>query len=237
MKSVPQTPQLDVERRPRRIASIQRVGLAAAGVAIALLATGQALAAPVPLHADTRGCRPATPGQSNNKHWPNPPGMSINTRANYTTVLQTNCGAITASLTAAKAPQTVNSFVFLAGQQYFDHTRCHRLTTDGIFVLQCGDPTGTGSGGPGYKFPDENLAGATYPAGTVAMANAGPNTNGSQFFLVYKDSQLPPNYTPFGKITGGTDVLQNIAAGGTKDGSGDGAPKTDIVLQTVSTHT
>ena len=74
-------------------------------------------------------------------------------------------------------------------------------------MLQCGDPTGTGSGGPGYQFQDENLTGATYPAGTVAMANAGPNTNGSQFFIVYKDTQLPPNYTPFGKITGGLDVL------------------------------
>jgi peptidyl-prolyl cis-trans isomerase B (cyclophilin B) len=235
VKSVPQTPQPDVDRRPRG-ATLRRIGLAAAGVAIALLATGRALAAPVPLHANTPGCLPAAPGQSNGKQWPNPPGMSINTHGNYTAVLQTNCGTITATLNAAKAPVTVNSFVFLAGQQYFDRTRCHRLTTEGIFVLQCGDPTGSGSGGPGYKFQDENLAGATYPAGTVAMANAGPNTNGSQFFLVYKDSQLPPNYTPFARITGGTDVLQNIAAGGTRDGSGDGAPKSDIVLQTVTTH-
>ena len=240
MKSVPQTPQPDVDRRPRRIpgrrTTIRRVGLAAAGVAIALLATGRAFAAPAPLHTNAPGCLPAAAGQSNGKQWPAPPGMFINTKAAYTAVLQTNCGTITATLNAAKAPVTVNSFVFLASQQYFDRTHCHRLTTQGIFVLQCGDPTGTGAGGPGYKFPDENLAGATYPAGTVAMANAGPNTNGSQFFLVYKDSQLPPNYTPFGHLTGGTDVLQNIAAGGVKDGSGDGAPATDIVLQSVTTH-
>ena len=86
-------------------------------------------------------------------------------------------------------------------------------------MLQCGDPTGTGTGGPGYQFQDENLTatavtGGTYPAGTVAMANSGPDTNGSQFFLVYKDSQLPPSYTPFGTITGGLDVLQKIAAAG-----------------------
>ena len=178
-----------------------------------------------------------TPGDahSNGKQWPAPPPMTIDPHAAYDATLQTNCGAVTVTLDAARAPQTVNSFAFLSGEQFFDHTHCHRLTTEGIFVLQCGDPTGTGTGGPGYKFTDENLAGATYPAGTVAMANAGPNTNGSQFFLVYSDSQLPPNYTPFGRINGGMDVLQNIAAGGTKDGSGDGAPATDIVLDSVTT--
>ena len=95
-----------------------------------------------------------------------------------------------------------------------------------IYVLQCGDPTGTGSGGPGYRFNDENLAGATYPAGTVAMANAGPNTNGSQFFFTWKDTKLPPDYTPFGMVIGGMDVLQKIAAAGedSQNGPGDGYP-------------
>ena len=178
-----------------------------------------------------------TPGDGvpNGKQWPAEPAMTIDPNAGYTATLQTNCGTITATLDAAAAPHTVNSFAFLAGEQYFDNTRCHRVTTEGIFVLQCGDPTATGTGGPGYQFGDENLAGATYPAGTLAMANSGPNTNGSQFFLVYSDSRLPPNYTPFGKITSGMDVLQNIAAGGTKDGSGDGAPATDIVLGSVTT--
>jgi peptidyl-prolyl cis-trans isomerase B (cyclophilin B) len=174
-----------------------------------------------------------TPSKSG-KQWPAEPAMSIDTKANYTMSLDMTGGKVTIALDAAKAPHTVNSFNFLAGQQYFDGTKCHRLTTEGIYVLQCGDPTGTGSGGPGYQFADENLTGATYPAGTVAMANAGPGTNGSQFFLVYKDTQLPPNYTPFGKITGGLDVVQKIAAGGVQGGTGDGAPATPVTLNKVT---
>ena len=106
----------------------------------------------------------------------------------------------------------------------------------GIFVLQCGDPTGTTGGGPGYQFADENLTGATYPAGTLAMANAGAGTNGSQFFLVYKDTQLPPNYTPFGMITEGLNVIEKVAAKG-DDGSnsaGGGKPKLAISLKKVT---
>ncbi|MFD7731748.1 peptidylprolyl isomerase [Kitasatospora phosalacinea] len=162
------------------------------------------------------------------KQWAAEPAMSIDTAAQYTATMDTSAGKVTFSLDAAKAPHTVNSFVFLAGQQFWDGTKCHRLTTEGIYVLQCGDPTGTGSGGPGYSFADENLTGATYPAGTVAMANSGANTNGSQFFLVYKDTQLPPSYTPFGKITGGLDVLQKIADAGVQGGGGDGAPATPV---------
>uniref|UniRef100_UPI0005BADD8F peptidylprolyl isomerase n=1 Tax=Nocardia thailandica TaxID=257275 RepID=UPI0005BADD8F len=146
----------------------------------------------------------------------------------------TTCGTIDLALDAAAAPRTVNSFAFLAGEGYFDHTRCHRLTTEGIYVLQCGDPTASGRGGPGYRFPDENLAGATYPAGTVAMANAGPGTNGSQFFLVYRDSRLPPNYTPFGRVTAGLDVLTGVAAAGVAGGGGDGTPAADVVLNRVT---
>jgi peptidyl-prolyl cis-trans isomerase B (cyclophilin B) len=115
-------------------------------------------------------------------------------------------------------------------------THCHRLTIQGIFVLQCGDPTGTGSGGPGYNFNDENLAGATHPAGTVAMANAGPNTKGSQFFITWKDTVLSPAYTPFGKVTSGLAVLQKIAAGGDDDqnGPGDGYPKLYVGIRHVT---
>jgi peptidyl-prolyl cis-trans isomerase B (cyclophilin B) len=134
--------------------------------------------------------------------------------------------------------QTVNSFVFLAQQDYFNHTHCHRLTTSGLYVLQCGDPTGTGTGGPGYTFPDEYLndpaiAGGTYPAGTVAMANSGPNPNGSQFFLVYQASQLSAAYTPFGTITSGLDILQHIAADGVSGGGTDGAPKDMVYINSV----
>ncbi|MFD9127001.1 peptidylprolyl isomerase [Kitasatospora sp. NPDC059571] len=194
-----------------------------------------AAATPTATAAPVKGCNAPAAGQPNGKQFKAEPAMSIDTKANYTMSLDTSCGKVTISLDAAKAPHTVNSFVYLAGQQYFDHTKCHRLTTEGIYVLQCGDPTGTGSGGPGYQFADENLSGATYPAGTVAMANAGAGTNGSQFFLVYKDTQLPPNYTPFGKITGGLDVLQNIAGGGVQGGTGDGAPNANVVLNSVTT--
>jgi peptidyl-prolyl cis-trans isomerase B (cyclophilin B) len=131
----------------------------------------------------------------------------------------------------------VNSFVSLAAQSYFSGTHCHRLTTSGIFVLQCGDPTGTGQGGPGYKFDDENLAGASYTAGTVAMANSGPNSNGSQFFLVYKNStSLPASYTPFGTIVSGLNILQNVAKAGSdnSNGPGDGHPKEKVEINSVT---
>ncbi|GAB2631799.1 peptidylprolyl isomerase [Nocardia goodfellowii] len=206
--------------------------LFAAGAALAVLGLGGIVAMPEAAAA-APDCTPDA-GQPNGKQWPAEPGMTIDPGANYTATLNTSCGAVTIALDAAKAPRTVNSFVFLANEAYFDHTRCHRLTTQGIFVLQCGDPTATGTGGPGYQVPDENLAGATYAAGTVAMANAGPNTNGSQFFLVTQDSQLPPNYTPFGKITAGMEKLTAVANGGTKDGTGDGAPAADMVIDSVA---
>jgi peptidyl-prolyl cis-trans isomerase B (cyclophilin B) len=140
--------------------------------------------------------------------------------------LHTTQGVIVVQALTAQAPGTAFSFRFLAQRGYFNQTHCHRLTTQGIFVLQCGDPTGTGSGGHGYRFHDENLTGATYPAGTVAMANAGPNTNGSQFFFVWKNTTLAPDYTPFGKVIAGMNVLQKIAAAGddSQNGPGDGYP-------------
>ena len=155
-------------------------------------------------------------------------------KATYQATIKTNRGNIVISLLNSKAPCTVNSFVYLASKSYFSNTQCHRLTTSGIFVLQCGDPTGTGSGGPGYKFNDENLAGATYPQATVAMANAGPNTNGSQFFLVYKNTTLAPSYTPFGTIVSGLGVIQKVAAAGTDNGTGDGHPREKVVIESVT---
>lgn len=148
-------------------------------------------------------------------------------------VLKTNRGEIDLKLDGTKAPCAVGSFSFLAAQHYFDGTSCHRLTTSGIFVLQCGDPTATGSGGPGYVFGDENLKGATYPRGTVALANGGPGTNGSQFFLVYKDTKLDPNYTPIGTITAGLPVIEQVAAGGSEPAN-DGKPKTSITIQSFT---
>ena len=150
-----------------------------------------------------------------------------------TATVTTSVGKIVFEL-SAKTPCTENSFAFLASKKYFDSTPCHRLlNAPGFAALQCGDPSGTGLGGPGYKFADENLTGATYPRGTVAMANSGPGTNGSQFFFVFKDSKFAPNYTPFGRVTSGLDVLDAIAAAGTSDGSSDGKPKTRVTINRV----
>lgn len=150
--------------------------------------------------------------------------------------IETSVGDIEATLDADSVPCTVNSFTSLASQGYFDGTTCHRLTTSGIFVLQCGDPAGTGMGGPGYSFPDELDGDETYGPGTLAMANAGPDTNGSQFFIVYDDSPLPPAYTVFGSVSAeGLAVVQGVAADGSDDSfaSGDGAPKTKVELEFV----
>ena len=165
------------------------------------------------------------------------PPATADTTAVYQATIHTNRGDIVINLRNSKAPCTVNSFVYLAAKKFFSNTNCHRLTTSGIFVLQCGDPTGTGSGGPGYKFKDENLTGAKYSAGTVAMANSGPNTNGSQFFLVYQNSlSLPASYTPFGTIVSGLNIIQNVAKAGSdnSNGAGDGHPKEKVEIASVT---
>jgi peptidyl-prolyl cis-trans isomerase B (cyclophilin B) len=148
----------------------------------------------------------------------------------------TNCGDIVVALDPA-APATVASEVFLAQQGFYDATQCHRLTTQGIYVLQCGDPAGDGTGGPGYTVPDENLPAdgeANYPAGTVAMANAGPGTAGSQFFIVYQDTTLPGDYTIWGTVTSGLDIVQEIASVGVADGSFDGSPRQPLVIESAT---
>lgn len=176
------------------------------------------------------------------------PPATPDTKAHYTATIATNRGNIVVKLANSGAPCTVNSFVSLAAQKYFSNTPCHRLTTAGIFVLQCGDPTGTGTGGPGYSFYTENLkslksvkvSGTTeglYPAGVVAMANSGsPDSNGSQFFFVYKNTDLPPSYTPFGTITSGLTIIQQIAKAGStnSNGAGDGAPKEKVQIIRVT---
>ena len=128
---------------------------------------------------------------------------------------------------------TVNNFVSLALQGWFDDTDCHRLTSIVIFVHQFGDPTGTSSGGPGYTIPDEVDGSETYPAGTIAMAKTPmPNSGGSQFFLVYDETPLPPDYTVFGTIDEqGLESLREAAADGTVDGAPDGTPKTTVTLE------
>jgi peptidyl-prolyl cis-trans isomerase B (cyclophilin B) len=121
----------------------------------------------------------------------------------------------------------------LARGGFFGNSLCHRLTTQGLYVLQCGDPTATGAGGPNFSYRDENLPANTannYPAGTVAMANSGPSTNGSQFFLVFADTTLGPNYTIWGTITQGLDIVKYIAKLGVKGGGADGRPAQSIAI-------
>ena len=162
-------------------------------------------------------------------------GITESNKASIT--FTTNQGEIVIETTPALAPLTVNAIAALAQKNYFDNTICHRLTTEGIFVLQCGDPTGTGTGGPGFNIPDENLPEAVennYPVGTVAMANSGqPGTSGSQFFLVYQDTSLGPDYTIWGSITSGLDILQTIASAGVVDGGADGAPLTGVTIEST----
>jgi peptidyl-prolyl cis-trans isomerase B (cyclophilin B) len=188
------------------------------------------------------------------------PPTAPNYKAAYTASINTNLGPIDINLLNSKATCTVNSFVHLATAGYFNASQCHRVTNaNGLYVLQCGDPyakastkltcsqaaNSPGTGGPGYEFASENLptgassAGTvTYKAGTVAMANSGSSdTNGSQFFLVYKDSTLGPDYTPFGTITSGLDILQKVANAGTSctySGPGDGAPKEKVIINSVT---
>lgn len=174
-------------------------------------------------------CGPALPARPNDVSFDAPgdvePASSL--------TLTTTCGDIVIALDE-RAPETVRSATFLAEQGFYNATACHRLTTDGIYVLQCGDPAGDGTGGPGYVLPDENLPAqgeANYPAGTVAMANAGPGTSGSQFFLVYQDTTLPPAYTILGTVTQGLDIVQEIASVGTEDGATDGRPRQPMVIE------
>jgi peptidyl-prolyl cis-trans isomerase B (cyclophilin B) len=172
----------------------------------------------------------------------NPPPATPDVSGMVSVTMKTTIGSLDATLDADKAPCTVNSFVSLAKQGFFDKTPCHRLTTaaTGIFVLQCGDPSGTGTGGPGYTIPDELSGKETYGPGTLAMANTGqPDSGGSQFFIVYKKTPLPAQYTVFGTISpAGVKAVQKVAAQGTDNayGQGDGHPKVPVTLQQVTAN-
>ena len=155
-----------------------------------------------------------------------PSGENVPATGTVSATITIDGSPITVTMDRAKAPCTVNNFESLAKQGFYDDTRCHRMLDSGGFVLQCGDPSGSGSGGPGYSFADELTGSETYTAGTVAMANAGPDTNGSQFFLVWEDSQLPPSYTVFGTIDAPSrDVVAQIAGEGQDGSYGDGTGK------------
>ena len=210
-------------------------------------ATGASSAAPVPGGTDTvepdqtgpsdGACEYTTTGSAARPVQP-PTTSDIASSGTVSYVMRLTEGDVTLKLDRAKAPCTVHSFESLVAQKYFDSTRCHRLVDSGIFVLQCGDPTAKGTGGPGYTFPDETDGTETYAKGTVAMANSGPNTNGSQFFLVYDDSDLPPSYTVFGTFDEPSrQVVAAIASQG-QDGSsgasGGGTPLSPAKITSVT---
>ncbi|QZN84277.1 peptidylprolyl isomerase [Cellulomonas sp. C5510] len=211
------------------------------GVAAALLVTGgddaPAQADPAPTAAaSTPAARTGNGGEV--------PDASLAEDRTWTGTITTDQGDVGIELDGRAAPQAVASFVTLAQEGYFDGTGCHRLTTSGIYVLQCGDPTGTGTGGPGYAFgpvenaPDDDV----YPAGTIAMARQSGDgeSQGSQFFLVYEDSTIPSDqaggYTVFGRITSGLDVVQAVADAGVTGGASDGAPATPVTIEGVETQ-
>ena len=201
-----------------------------------------ASASPEPTSTDQPDpdCAPAPETRPDDLSWPKAPEDKVKPDTAYTMTLATNCGDIVIDTLPAEAPATVASMAFLTEEGYFDLTACHRLTTEGIFVLQCGDPAGNGTGGPGYSIPDENLPAegeANYPAGTVAMANAGPGTGGSQFFIVYEDTTLPSGYTIWGKVTKGLDVVTGIAAAGVEGGGSDGPPAQRVVIEKATLTT
>lgn len=235
-----------LKRRRQRViaASVAGVLVVGVGVVSAVILTGEdappaanedATSSPAP-EASTSAL-PARTG--NGGQVPDPAAAEGRT---WTGELTLSTGAVGIELDGAAAPQAVANFVTLAREGYFDATRCHRLVTEGIHVLQCGDPTATGTGGPGYTWgPIENAPeDDVYPAGTIAMARVGGSgeSMGSQFFLVYEDSTIPSDaaggYTVFGRITSGLDVVQAIADGG--NGADGVAPASDVIIEGVETQ-
>jgi cyclophilin family peptidyl-prolyl cis-trans isomerase len=193
-------------------------------------ARGAAVPAASAASGSAAGAAPSTSG----KQWPAPPAMAIDQNKSYTALIKTNQGDITVALNAKDAPLTVNNFVFLARERFYDGVIFHRVLPG--FMIQGGDPTGTGTGGPGYKFADEPIK-TKYEIGSIAMANSGPNTNGSQFFICEGQNctTLPASYNHFGKVTAGQEVVTKIA-NVPKTTGGDGAqskPVTPVVINTI----
>ena len=217
----------------KRLAGVIAVGFAVAS--IPLFAMGATKGSPKTAVKTAAVVCKATKAKGHTPKAVKPPTKLLKSRIG-TFTLVTNCGNIVIRTDGVKAPITITAFTALAKAGYFNATLCHRLTTSGLYVLQCGDPTATGTGGPGFTFADENLPKNVvnnYPAGTVAMANSGPSTNGSQFFLVFANTTLGPNYTIWGKITSGMNIVNAIAAAGVKGGGTDGTPKKTIAIEKV----
>ncbi|RAY17221.1 peptidylprolyl isomerase [Actinomadura craniellae] len=242
------------QRRQAQEARARRMKIIGAGVAVVAVAGGgaaivavtgggdeQKVAADQPTPTPRPTAKPGEclylPDGSGTKKVENPP-VKPAYKGKVKVTVETNLGDISMELDGKKAPCTVNSFTHLAKKNFFDKTNCHRLTTEGIKVLQCGDPSGSGSGGPPYRFPNEGTGDPQkmkkYGKATVAMAHSQqPDSNSSQFFMVYGDSQLPDDYTIFGKILSGTDILEQVAGAGSEP-KGDGAPKKKVTIQDVT---
>ncbi len=202
--------------------------------------TGAVSSNPSPASVADVTCDTAPPAVTNPPQTSAPPDPSVAENATWEATMHTTCGDIRLQLDGRTAPQTVASFISLARSKYWEDSPCHRLTTaaTGIFVLQCGDPTGSGSGSPGYGFGIENApSDGQYPRGTLAMARGqDPNSNGGQFFVVYKDTQLPTGgggYTIFGKVTAGMQIVDAIANKGVEDQQSDGSPFQPISILSV----
>jgi len=193
-------------------------------------------AAPADFVYGTTECPPVDGASTQTQDFDDSFALCIDPTKTYTAVVTTNMGTYSAVLDATKAPGAVNNFVSLARNKYFDGTTCHRAIPG--FMVQCGDPTATGSGGPGYKFADEFPAAGEYKIGSLAMANSGPNTNGSQFFVITGDQgvSLPPNYTLFGQVTDGLDsTVAALDAAGNDDPSSNGVPPlTEITIESIT---
>jgi peptidyl-prolyl cis-trans isomerase B (cyclophilin B) len=204
-------------------------------------AAGAATAAATPDPANPCPA-PTVKPPANPQSWSSAPASSLAANASWNWTLNTSCGKVEIQLDGKAAPKAVSSTVFLTQKGFYSGVTCHRLTVTGIYVLQCGDPTGSGSGGPGYSYgPLENVpANYVYPAGTVAMARSSdPNSNGSQFFIIYKDptigSAAAGGYSVIGKVTSGLSVIEQVAAGGTADTTGQGGlPKRPIAIVTAA---
>ena len=227
-KSIQQESRQGQRKRDNRIAVIAAVGALAVALGAQL---GYASLNPVATASASPSSNPVAV-----------PDKSLAENRSWTGSMKLNGDAVRFELDGAKAPQAVANFVTLAKSSFYSGVNCHRVTTEAMYVLQCGDPKGDGTGGPGYTFgPIENApADNIYGEGLLAMARRGgdANSQGSQFFIVYKDTQLGSDaaggYTVFGKVTSGLQVIKDIAALGTADGSGDGKPKKAVTLSAVN---
>ena len=236
--------QAEAEKRVARRSRDNRVAIAAGVLALAIAGGSQyfyGIAHPTPNATSATSAAPSSTPSATETNSADVPDKAIAEARVWTGTMQVNSATLGVELYGDKAPQATANFISLVNKGFYKGLSCHRITTSGIFVLQCGDPKGDGTGGPGYSFgPIENAPAAdatgvaTYKTGYLAMANSGSAySNGSQFFIVYADSPLAPNYTVFGAITSGLSGLDSIIKAGAQGGTGDGKPVVETTLGTI----